>query len=79
MVSFAGTTKRVNNWTVGDVANFIGKLTDEPLYGKIFAREEIDGEAILLITRGDILRVLNIKHDIASKISTAIADIKQLY
>lgn len=71
------TAEVVSKWSIPDVARFIRELTSDQIYEQIFTREEIDGEAMLMLTQSDMLRILKIKLGPAVKIYNAILSIKE--
>nr|XP_039271805.1 lethal(3)malignant brain tumor-like protein 3 isoform X1 [Styela clava] len=75
--SRGNTAQVVSKWTIEDVARFIRNLTSQQIYEQIFMREEIDGEAMLMLTQSDMLRILKIKLGPAVKIYNAIMTIKE--
>lgn len=63
-------------WDSKAVAKFIEDLTGHREYGSVFVEEEIDGEAMLLLTQADISKVLKIKLGPAIKIYNAVLLVK---
>ncbi|XP_039271811.2 lethal(3)malignant brain tumor-like protein 4 [Styela clava] len=70
------TVNEMSKWSISEVVKFITDLTGRSEYGNIFKAEEIDGEAMLLLTQTDIAKVLNIKLGPAVKIYNAILLVK---
>ncbi|XP_032565653.1 lethal(3)malignant brain tumor-like protein 4 isoform X3 [Chiroxiphia lanceolata] len=65
------TAKQVAKWTVEEVVSFIQRLPGCKEQASVF-REEIDGEAFLLLKQNDIVKILSIKLGPALKIYNAI-------
>ncbi|CAB1336256.1 unnamed protein product [Coregonus sp. 'balchen'] len=63
---------QVAAWTVEEVFGFVQKLTGCEEQACVFKEEMIDGEAFLLLTQTDIVKIMNIKLGPALKISNAI-------
>nr|XP_033811306.1 lethal(3)malignant brain tumor-like protein 3 isoform X2 [Geotrypetes seraphini] len=66
------TARNVSKWTVEEVANFVQRLPGCKEQAAIFKDEQIDGEAFLLLTQTDIVKILSIKLGPALKIYNAI-------
>ncbi|NWU95913.1 LMBL1 protein, partial [Upupa epops] len=66
------TAKQVAKWSVEEVASFIQQLPGCKEYATVFRDEQIDGEAFLLLTQSDIVKILNIKLGPALKIYNTI-------
>lgn len=66
------SAKSVAKWTIEEVAGFIQRLPGCKEQASIFRSEQIDGEAFLLLTQTDIVKILNIKLGPALKIYNAI-------
>ncbi|NXN91877.1 LMBL1 protein, partial [Rhinopomastus cyanomelas] len=66
------TAKQVAKWNVEEVSNFIQHIAGCKQYATIFRDEKIDGEAFLLLTQSDIVKILNIKLGPALKIYNTI-------
>ncbi|CAM4855656.1 unnamed protein product [Rotaria socialis] len=49
-----------NEWTIFQVGKFIGHLTNHTI-AQVFLKSEIDGEALLLLTKNDLLYDMKIK------------------
>ncbi|KAH3775648.1 uncharacterized protein LOC127844401 [Dreissena polymorpha] len=62
----------VNKWTIEQVAAFINTLPGCEEQAKLFKEEQIDGEAFLLLTQTDIVKIMNIKLGPALKIFNSI-------
>ena len=60
------------NWDIPRVGEFIRTITGKPEYGEAFEREEVDGEALLLLSQNDILNTLKLKLGPAVKIYNAV-------
>ncbi|XP_062818388.1 lethal(3)malignant brain tumor-like protein 4 isoform X2 [Anolis carolinensis] len=65
------TAKNVAKWSVEEVASFIQRLPGCKDQAALF-RQEIDGEAFLLLNQTDIVKILSIKLGPALKIYNAI-------
>ncbi|KAM7294702.1 lethal(3)malignant brain tumor-like protein 1 [Ixodes scapularis] len=59
----------VAGWSVAQVATFIGSLPGCQATAKIFRDEQIDGEALLLLGQGDLVRTLRLKLGPALKLA----------
>uniref|UniRef100_H3AK66 L3MBTL histone methyl-lysine binding protein 1b n=1 Tax=Latimeria chalumnae TaxID=7897 RepID=H3AK66_LATCH len=66
------TAKGVAKWTTEEVASFVQRLPGCKDQASIFREEQIDGEAFLLLTQSDIVKILSIKLGPALKIYNAI-------
>ncbi|EEC09857.1 lethal(3)malignant brain tumor, putative [Ixodes scapularis] len=62
----------VAGWSVAQVATFIGSLPGCQATAKIFRDEQIDGEALLLLGQGDLVRTLRLKLGPALKVYSCI-------
>ena len=71
-------SSHVSMWDLKKVTTFIETLTGKVEYADIFEREEIDGEALLLLTQNDIIKTLKIKLGPAVKIYNAVLLFKVL-
>eukprot|EP00063_Salmo_salar_P015614 XP_013990449.1 PREDICTED: lethal(3)malignant brain tumor-like protein 1 isoform X1 [Salmo salar] len=69
---------QVAAWTVEEVFGFVQKLTGCEEQACVFKEEMIDGEAFLLLTQTDIVKIMNIKLGPALKISNAILMFKSI-
>ncbi|XP_053123537.1 lethal(3)malignant brain tumor-like protein 4 isoform X2 [Hemicordylus capensis] len=65
------TAKNVAKWSVDEVAGFVQRLPGCKDQAALF-RQEIDGEAFLLLNQSDIVKILSIKLGPALKIYNAI-------
>uniref|UniRef100_A0A6Q2ZK63 Lethal(3)malignant brain tumor-like protein 1 n=1 Tax=Esox lucius TaxID=8010 RepID=A0A6Q2ZK63_ESOLU len=63
---------QVAAWTVEEVFGFVQNLTGCEEQACVFKEEMIDGEAFLLLTQTDIVKIMSIKLGPALKISNAI-------
>ncbi|XP_078275308.1 lethal(3)malignant brain tumor-like protein 1 isoform X2 [Rhinoraja longicauda] len=63
---------KVAKWTIEEVGNFVQKLTGCEQQAKHFKEESIDGEAFLLLTQVDIVKIMSIKLGPALKIYNSI-------
>ncbi|XP_056130032.1 lethal(3)malignant brain tumor-like protein 1 [Lampris incognitus] len=63
---------QVSAWTVEEVFGFVQNLTGCEEQARLFKEEMIDGEAFLLLTQTDIVKIMSIKLGPALKISNAI-------
>ncbi|MBN3308592.1 LMBL1 protein, partial [Amia calva] len=63
---------KVATWTVEEVFNFVQNLTGCEEQARLFREEMIDGEAFLLLTQTDIVKIMSIKLGPALKIYNAI-------
>jgi len=63
--------QRIMKWTVDDVMSHVRSLGCTK-QAKIFADQQIDGEAFLLLTQNDIVNILKIKLGPALKIFNTI-------
>uniref|UniRef100_A0A3B3QJ71 L3MBTL histone methyl-lysine binding protein 1b n=1 Tax=Paramormyrops kingsleyae TaxID=1676925 RepID=A0A3B3QJ71_9TELE len=66
------TAKRVSKWSVEEVASFVCGLPGCKDHAPTFRNEQIDGEAFLLLTQADIVKILSIKLGPALKIYNSI-------
>ncbi|XP_048882710.1 lethal(3)malignant brain tumor-like protein 4 isoform X3 [Brienomyrus brachyistius] len=66
------TAKRVSKWSVEEVASFVRGLPGCKDHAPTFRNEQIDGEALLLLTQADIVKILSIKLGPALKIFNSI-------
>lgn len=66
----------VSKWTTDQVAAFINTLPGCEDQAKLFKEEQIDGEAFLLLTQADIVKIMNIKLGPALKIFNSIVMFK---
>uniref|UniRef100_A0A7N4PE41 Lethal(3)malignant brain tumor-like protein 1 n=1 Tax=Sarcophilus harrisii TaxID=9305 RepID=A0A7N4PE41_SARHA len=62
----------VTKWTIEEVFSFVQILTGCDEQAKLFRDEKIDGEAFLLLTQADIVKIMCIKLGPALKIYNAI-------
>ncbi|XP_077951175.1 lethal(3)malignant brain tumor-like protein 4 isoform X11 [Gasterosteus aculeatus] len=70
------TAKRVATWSAEEVATFVKGLPGCKEHAATFKTEQIDGEAFLLLTQGDIVKILSIKLGPALKIYNSILMLK---
>ncbi|XP_064026208.1 lethal(3)malignant brain tumor-like protein 3 isoform X2 [Pogoniulus pusillus] len=63
---------RVSKWSTDEVSEFIRSLPGCEEHGKVFKDEQIDGEAFLLMTQSDIVKIMSIKLGPALKIFNSI-------
>ncbi|XP_051517036.1 lethal(3)malignant brain tumor-like protein 1 isoform X1 [Myxocyprinus asiaticus] len=63
---------QVTTWTIEEVFGFVNNLIGCEEQARIFKDEMIDGEAFLLLTQNDIVKIMNIKLGPALKIHNAI-------
>ncbi|XP_030639284.1 lethal(3)malignant brain tumor-like protein 4 [Chanos chanos] len=70
------TAKRVSKWTTEEVASFVRGLPGCREHAATFRKEQIDGEAFLLLTQSDIVKILSIKLGPALKIYNCILMLK---
>ncbi|XP_038057788.1 lethal(3)malignant brain tumor-like protein 4 [Patiria miniata] len=66
----------VAKWSTEEVADFVKKLPGCGEHASKFADEQIDGEAFLLLTQTDIVKIMTIKLGPALKIYNAILILK---
>ncbi|XP_067324254.1 lethal(3)malignant brain tumor-like protein 1 isoform X2 [Anolis sagrei] len=66
------TATTVAKWTTDEVFNFVQTLTGCEDQAKLFKDEMIDGEAFLLLTQTDIVKIMSVKLGPALKIYNAI-------
>ncbi|KAF4075925.1 hypothetical protein AMELA_G00224620 [Ameiurus melas] len=66
------SAKTVAKWNTEEVASFVRKLPGCREHAAIFRNEQIDGEAFLLLTQSDIVKILSIKLGPALKIYNCI-------
>ncbi|XP_059508755.1 lethal(3)malignant brain tumor-like protein 1 isoform X2 [Stegostoma tigrinum] len=66
------SASRVAKWTIEEVGNFVQTLTGCEQQAKLFKEESIDGEAFLLLTQVDIVKIMSIKLGPALKIYNSI-------
>ncbi|XP_033097983.1 lethal(3)malignant brain tumor-like protein 4 [Anneissia japonica] len=69
-------TSIVTKWNQSDVSEFVSRLPGCTEHAKKFAEEQIDGEAFLLLTQTDLVKIMNIKLGPAVKIFNAILILK---
>ncbi|CAN9514233.1 unnamed protein product [Ophioblennius macclurei] len=70
------TAKRVATWSAEEVAGFVKGLPGCKEHAATFKTEQIDGEAFLLLTQTDIVKILSIKLGPALKIYNSILMLK---
>ncbi|XP_063055254.1 lethal(3)malignant brain tumor-like protein 4 isoform X1 [Engraulis encrasicolus] len=70
------TAKRVSSWSTEEVAGFVRGLPGCREHAATFRTEQIDGEAFLLLTQSDIVKILSIKLGPALKIYNSILMLK---
>uniref|UniRef100_H2T7N5 L3MBTL histone methyl-lysine binding protein 1b n=1 Tax=Takifugu rubripes TaxID=31033 RepID=H2T7N5_TAKRU len=70
------TAKRVATWSAEEVASFVKGLPGCKEHAATFKTEQIDGEAFLLLTQTDIVKILSIKLGPALKIYNSILMLK---
>uniref|UniRef100_A0A3B5MS08 L3MBTL histone methyl-lysine binding protein 1b n=1 Tax=Xiphophorus couchianus TaxID=32473 RepID=A0A3B5MS08_9TELE len=70
------TAKRVATWSAEEVAGFVKGLPGCKEHAATFKTEQIDGEAFLLLTQADIVKILSIKLGPALKIYNSILMLK---
>ncbi|XP_078254362.1 lethal(3)malignant brain tumor-like protein 4 isoform X2 [Rhinoraja longicauda] len=63
---------KVSKWSIDEVADFVQTLPGCEEQAKIFKEEQIDGEAFLLLTQMDIIKIMSIKLGPALKIYNSI-------
>ncbi|NXV14696.1 LMBL3 protein, partial [Cepphus grylle] len=63
---------KVSKWSTDEVSEFIRSLPGCEEHGKVFKDEQIDGEAFLLMTQSDIVKIMSIKLGPALKIFNSI-------
>uniref|UniRef100_V9KBW8 L(3)mbt-like 3 n=1 Tax=Callorhinchus milii TaxID=7868 RepID=V9KBW8_CALMI len=66
------TARKVVKWTINQVSEFILSLPGCEEQAKAFREEQIDGEAFLLLTQTDIVKIMSIKLGPALKIYNSI-------
>ncbi|XP_023660798.1 lethal(3)malignant brain tumor-like protein 1 [Paramormyrops kingsleyae] len=69
---------KVATWTVEEVFGFVHNLTGCEEQARLFRDEMIDGEAFLLLTQADIVKIMSIKLGPALKIYNAILMFKSI-
>ncbi|OWF45744.1 lethal(3)malignant brain tumor-like protein 3 isoform X3 [Mizuhopecten yessoensis] len=62
----------VSSWNVDQVSQFVRSLPGCEEHAKAFKDEQIDGEAFMLITQTDIVKIMNVKLGPALKIFNSI-------
>ncbi|XP_017447770.1 lethal(3)malignant brain tumor-like protein 1 isoform X2 [Rattus norvegicus] len=62
----------VSKWTIEEVFGFVQTLTGSEDQARLFKEEMIDGEAFLLLTQADIVKIMSVKLGPALKIYNAI-------
>ncbi|KAL8570654.1 hypothetical protein ACOMHN_039089 [Nucella lapillus] len=67
----------VKEWTVDQVATFIGSLPGCQDVETNFREQEIDGDSLLLMSQADIVKILNVKLGPALKIFTSVVFFQQ--
>ncbi|CAL9705772.1 unnamed protein product [Knipowitschia caucasica] len=70
------TAKRVAAWSAEEVSGFVKGLPGCKEHAATFKTEQIDGEAFLLLTQTDIVKILSIKLGPALKIYNSILMLK---
>uniref|UniRef100_A0A8C1XG71 L3MBTL histone methyl-lysine binding protein 1b n=1 Tax=Cyprinus carpio TaxID=7962 RepID=A0A8C1XG71_CYPCA len=70
------TAKSVAKWNTEEVATFVRGLPGCREHAATFRKEQIDGEAFLLLTQSDIVKILSIKLGPALKIYNSILMLK---
>uniref|UniRef100_A0A8C9X3L3 L3MBTL histone methyl-lysine binding protein 1b n=1 Tax=Sander lucioperca TaxID=283035 RepID=A0A8C9X3L3_SANLU len=70
------TAKRVATWSAEEVSTFVKGLPGCKEHAATFKTEQIDGEAFLLLTQADIVKILSIKLGPALKIYNSILMLK---
>ncbi|XP_033837160.1 lethal(3)malignant brain tumor-like protein 4 [Periophthalmus magnuspinnatus] len=70
------TAKRVATWSAEEVSGFVKGLPGCKEHAATFKTEQIDGEAFLLLTQTDIVKILSIKLGPALKIYNSILMLK---
>uniref|UniRef100_A0A3Q4AJB5 SAM domain-containing protein n=1 Tax=Mola mola TaxID=94237 RepID=A0A3Q4AJB5_MOLML len=70
------SAKRVATWNSEEVAGFVKGLPGCKEHAATFKTEQIDGEAFLLLTQADIVKILSIKLGPALKIYNSILMLK---
>ncbi|ESN90610.1 hypothetical protein HELRODRAFT_108682 [Helobdella robusta] len=65
-----------SQWGVSEVYNFIRSLTGCSLYADDFRKQEIDGQALLLLTEDHLMTAMNVKLGPALKICSNIRAMK---
>uniref|UniRef100_A0A8D0GUH7 L3MBTL histone methyl-lysine binding protein 3 n=1 Tax=Sphenodon punctatus TaxID=8508 RepID=A0A8D0GUH7_SPHPU len=63
---------KVSKWSTDEVSEFIRTLPGCEEHGRVFKDEQIDGEAFLLMTQTDIVKIMSIKLGPALKIFNSI-------
>ncbi|XP_053142349.1 lethal(3)malignant brain tumor-like protein 3 isoform X2 [Hemicordylus capensis] len=63
---------KVSKWSTDEVSEFVRSLPGCEEHGKVFKDEQIDGEAFLLMTQADIVKIMSIKLGPALKIFNSI-------
>ncbi|NXD83443.1 LMBL3 protein, partial [Halcyon senegalensis] len=63
---------KVSKWSTDEVSEFVRSLPGCEEHGKVFKDEQIDGEAFLLMTQSDIVKIMSIKLGPALKIFNSI-------
>ncbi|XP_067904923.1 lethal(3)malignant brain tumor-like protein 1 [Heterodontus francisci] len=66
------SASKVAKWTIEEVGSFVQTLTGCEQQAKLFKEESIDGEAFLLLTQVDIVKIMSIKLGPALKIYNSI-------
>ncbi|XP_059589203.1 lethal(3)malignant brain tumor-like protein 1 isoform X1 [Alligator mississippiensis] len=66
------TAATVAKWTIDEVFSFVQTLTGCEDQAKLFKDEMIDGEAFLLLTQADIVKIMSVKLGPALKIYNSI-------
>ncbi|KTG46098.1 hypothetical protein cypCar_00013563 [Cyprinus carpio] len=70
------SAKRVAKWNTEEVTSFVRGLPGCREHAATFRKEQIDGEAFLLLTQSDIVKILSIKLGPALKIYNSILMLK---
>ncbi|KAK3091272.1 hypothetical protein FSP39_018509 [Pinctada imbricata] len=66
----------VSKWSIDQVAQFVKNLPGCEDYSKTFKEQQIDGEAFMLITQTDLVKILEIKLGPALKIYNSLLVLK---
>ncbi|KAL3316998.1 hypothetical protein Ciccas_004355 [Cichlidogyrus casuarinus] len=69
--------KPIDQWTVGDVCDFIQTISGCGQYAETFKTNEIDGEALLLLSEQQFVQSMGMKIGPALKLVSRLKDVKR--
>lgn len=71
------TATRPSNWTPSQVSSYIKSIPACESLGQIFEKQEIDGTALLSLTKDDLMQQLNVKFGPAVKMYNCIMKLRE--